>query len=250
MTPANHRGSPGSRQCARHCFSRLLRAQAGWAGTASHGGGRLAQPLQRGAGRDIPRVWGSTASQQGRWHAPRGRHVSAVSSKCSSSSLGASAPHPEPPQSAQASPFTLASPPGPGVCRGNIYQAGVAQSPVVLAGSSERRAGGSFSSSIVATASQKVGSGFGSRFTRPAQRCWHRSASAELGWREDGASSSVWPAGVHLVLVSAALMLRFTCWPLHPKCMLTGGCMRASHPWDGYLCLYKGSALPPAHPAL
>lgn len=85
--------------------------------------GRLAQPLQHGAGGDVPMVWGSTASQQGWgwWHVPQGPHMSAVLSNCSSSSLGASASRAEPPRGAQASPFTLTSPLGPGVCRGSSY---------------------------------------------------------------------------------------------------------------------------------
>lgn len=60
-----------------------------------------------------------------------------------------------------ASARTLASPLGPWVCRGSTDEAGVAQSPVVLAGSGERRAGGGFSSSPVAEAEPARGSGFG-----------------------------------------------------------------------------------------
>lgn len=45
----------------------------------------------------------------------------------------------EPSQATQASSFRFTSPLGPRVCRGSSYQAGVAQSPVVLAGTSKRR---------------------------------------------------------------------------------------------------------------
>lgn len=55
----------------------------------------------------------------------------------------------EPSQATQASPSTLTSPLGPRVSRQSTYQAGVAQSPVVLAGVSKRRTEGGFSSSIM-----------------------------------------------------------------------------------------------------
>lgn len=74
---------------------------------------------------------------------------------------------------------------------------------------------------------QKVGSGFGFPFARPAQHCWNGSASAELGWREDGDWQSGL-AGGHSPHAGCccSIALCFTCWPLHPKCMLIGLCER------------------------
>lgn len=138
--------------------------------------GGLAQPLWHGAGGDVPRVWHSTASQQGQgqWHAPQGWHMSVVLGNCSSSSPGALALWAEPPRGAQASLFTLASPLEPGVCKGSSYQAGVAQRPVVLAGSSER-AGGGFSSRAVAKAYPESGKWvwISPCQARPGQRFWN-----------------------------------------------------------------------------
>lgn len=163
----------------------------GWAGTVSCSGGRLAQPLQHGAGRDIPRAWGSTTSKegQGQWHTPQGQHMSCLF-------------------------LPPASPLRPKVFRRSIYQTGVAQSPVVLAWSNKRRAGGASSSSTVAKAYPESGKWVWISFCQPspAQHCWNKSERTVAAIQ-----SGQWALGLCWSVLQHCS--GFIWGHLHPKCM-------------------------------